>query len=91
MKSDTETITALFDVLRFKMDSFDRDNLVDKIEVMLSDLYGIGDKFNDELDSEALDYLGDAKIYLELFRSCVKDMVCEDDEDKENVYDEEMR
>lgn len=74
------------------MDSFDRDNIVDKIEVMLSDLYGIGDEFNDELDSAALDYLGDAKIYLELFRSCVKDMACNDDENEENIYgDEEMQ
>jgi len=70
------------------MDSYDRDDIVDKIEVMLSDLYDIGDEFGEELNEESLDYLNDAKTYLELARSSIKDIVCED-EDSEKVYDDE--
>ncbi len=70
------------------MDSYDRDDIVDKIEVMLSDLYDIGDEFGEELGDESLDFLNDAKTYLELARSSIKDIVCED-EDSEKVYDEE--
>ena len=70
------------------MDSFDRDDIVDKIEVMLSDLYDIGDEFGEELGEESLDFLNDAKTYLELARSSIKDIVCTDEESEE-VYDEE--
>ena len=69
------------------MDSYDRDELLDKLEEMIRDIYDIEDDFGDELEDCSQEFK-DARLALSLIMDTVKNIKCPDDED-EDVYNEE--
>jgi hypothetical protein len=69
------------------MDSYDRDELVDKLEEMIGELCSIEEDFSEELE-DCSEEFKDARIALLMIVNTVKDIKCSDDED-EDVYNEE--
>lgn len=71
------------------MDSYDRDELIDRLEEIIRDIYDMEEDFGDELEDCSQEFK-DARLSLSMIRDAVEDIKCPDDKDEEVYNEEEM-
>ena len=71
------------------MDSYDRDELIDRLDEIIRDIYEMEEDFGDELEDCSQEFK-DARLSLSMIRDAVEDIKCPDDNDEEVYNEEEM-
>lgn len=71
------------------MDSYDREDLIDKLEDMINELCSMEGDFSEELEDCSVEFK-DARLAIFMIKETIEKIKCTDDEDEDACNEEKM-